>query len=139
MRRQFPLPPEDEAFLNENGYQWETIIDGSHWVLLHNFSTQHPGYQPRNVTAAVRIETGYPNAPLNMVYFNPPVVRADGVRIGATEAQQQIDGKMYQRWSRHYTAAHPWVIGESDLESHLITVEEWLLREFEKVPSQCNN
>ena len=49
--------------------------------------------QPRAVTAAIRIETGYPNTELNMVYFFPALARADGKPIGATEAPQPLDGK----------------------------------------------
>ena len=57
------------------------------------------------VTAAIRIETGYPNTELNMVYFFPALARMDGKPIGATDAPQPLDGKTYQRWSRHRTAA----------------------------------
>lgn len=44
LRREFELPEEDRAFLDEYDCQWEVIIDGSRWVLLHGFSTRHPGW-----------------------------------------------------------------------------------------------
>ena len=59
----------------------------------------------------------------------------DGRAIGATEATQALDGKVFQRWSRHYTPANPWVVGEHNLGTHILTIESWLTREFEKCPA----
>lgn len=129
--KQFDLPSHDVLFLNEYGCPWETIIDGSHWVLLHEFSTQHPGYNHEFVTAAVRIETGYPKAALDMVYFAPHLARVDGKPIHKTNATQMIKGIKYQRWSRHYTKANPFVPGEHNLGTHILTIEDWLLREYQ--------
>jgi hypothetical protein len=101
-------------------------------VLLHGLSAIHSGYNHQTVTAAIRIETGYPKAALNMVYFYPALARKDGQSIPATQATQVIDSKTFQRWSRHYTGENPWVIGEHNLETHVWTIEGWLMREFEK-------
>ena len=92
LRRDFDLLPRDERFLEEYGHPWETIADGSQWVLIYEFPT-HDGYNPARVTAAIRMETGYPNAELHMVYFFPALVRKDGRPIGKTEAKQVIDGR----------------------------------------------
>ena len=129
-RREFELPPDDQAFLNEYGLPWEAILDGSPWVLIHGFPT-HGGYVQSHVTAAIRIESGYPPAPLDMVYFHPAIRRKDGRRIGATQSTQAIDGKSFQRWSRHRTAKHPWQPSTDNLGTHILLVEEWLAREFE--------
>lgn len=130
LRRDFPLTEEDVRFLDEYGHPWETVHDGSHWVLIHDFVTQE-GYNHSKVVAAIRIETGYPNSALDMVYFNPPLARTDGQAIRATESMQPICGVPYQRWSRHYTAAHPYVPGVDSLGSHILLIEDWLAREFE--------
>ncbi len=129
MRRQFDLLPEDEKFLQEYGLPWEAIFDGSQWVLLKDFPT-HEGYEQPTVTAAVRMETGYPNTPLDMVYFYPAITRKDGRQIGATQATQTIDGRMFQRWSRHRTSQNPWRVGFDSLGSHILLIEDWLAREF---------
>jgi len=131
MRRQFDLPPEDQKFLDDYGLPWETVVDGSQWVLIHDFPT-HEGYNHTTTTAAIRIETGYPMTELNMVYFLPALARKDGRAIGATESLQQIDGQTYQRWSRHRTANNPWRPGQDNLGTHIILIEDWLQREFEK-------
>lgn len=130
-RREFQLPAEDIQFLDEFGCPWEAIQDGSLWVLLHDFKTPE-GYNHRLVTAAIRIETGYPHAALDMVYFYPHLARIDGLEIKATNGVQLIEGEKYQRWSRHYTAQHPFVLGEHNLGTHIYTIEDWLLREFRK-------
>lgn len=129
LRRQFALHQRDERFLEEYGLRWETILDGSQWVLLHEFST-HSGYNHPTVIVAIRLETGYPATELNMVYVYPALSRKDGRPIKATQATQQIDGKAFQRWSRHRTAANPWKPNEDSLETHIILVEDWFEREF---------
>lgn len=131
LRRQFDLLPIDREFLDEYGLSWEAIVDGSLWVLIHDFPLPR-GYNHTTVTAAIRIETGYPNTELNMVYFFPAITRRDSKTIGATEAQQPLDGKVYQRWSRHRTPVNPWKIGRDHIGTHVILIEDWLDREFEK-------
>jgi len=89
LRRDFDLLAQDEKFLEEYGLPWETISDGSQWVLIHEFPT-HDGYNHLRVTAAIRMETGYPNTELNMVYFFPALARKDGRAIGATQAERTL-------------------------------------------------
>ena len=131
LSRDFDLLAQDEKFLEEYGLPWETISDGSQWVLIHEFPT-HDGYTHLRVTAAIRMETGYPNTELNMVYFFPALARKDGRAIGATQAKQVIDGKTYQRWSRHRTTQNPWRPGVDGVDTHVFLIEDWLAREFER-------
>jgi hypothetical protein len=135
LRRNFELGAEDEAFLNQYERPWETIIDGSPWVLINDFPTPK-GYNHDKVIVAIRIETGYPHAELNMVYFYPALIRLDAQPIGCTEAQQALDGKSFQRWSRHRTAENPWKAGIDNLGTHVFLIEDWLEREFEKCPAK---
>ena len=83
------------------------MLEGSQWVLIHDFPT-HAGYNHQRVTAAIRLETGYPDTALDMVYLFPALARKDGLPIKATESPQPLDGKTFQRWSRHRTPQHPW-------------------------------
>lgn len=131
LRRQFDLLPEDAQFLDDYGLPWETVVDGSQWVLIHDFPTFGP-YNHASAIAAIRIETGYPSAALDMVYFYPPLMRQDGQRIGATDAVQALDGKSFQRWSRHRTGQNPWKPGLDSIGTHVFLIEDWLQREFEK-------
>jgi len=133
-RRDFELLPEDDQFLRDYGLEYETVVDGSQWVLIHLFPTQHEGYNHPTVTIAIRLETGYPNTALDMVYVYPPLSRKDGRPIGATEATQVIAGQSYQRWSRHRTTQNPWKPGQDSIGSHVFLIEDWFAREFEKCP-----
>jgi hypothetical protein len=132
LRGDFDLLPEDHQFLEEYGLEWETISDGSMWVLVHDFSSQHEGYNHPSVTIAIRLETGYPNTALDMVYVLPPLARRDGRPIQCTDATQTIAGQTYQRWSRHRTSVHPWKPGQDGIGTHIFLIEDWFAREFEK-------
>lgn len=134
LRRQFKLLPTDEEFLDQYGLQWETIVDGSQWVLIHDFPT-HEGYNYSTTMIAIRLESGYPQAQLDMVYVYPALARKDVQPIPQTNATQKLDGKEWQRWSRHRTSANPWRSGEDSLETHIYLIEDWFVREFEKCPS----
>jgi len=131
LRRDFDLLPVDEAFLQDYGLPWETVADGDQWLLIHDFPTSE-GYTENKAFAAIRLTTGYPNAALDMVYFFPRLVRVDGKPIGATTGTQKIDGNDFQQWSRHRTTQNPWRAGVDNLGTHIILVEDWLEREFEK-------
>lgn len=131
MRRQFPILATDEAFLNQYGLPWETISDGSQWVLIHDFQT-HDGYNHSKVSVAIRLETGYPLAALDMVYVFPVLVRNDGRPIPNADVMQVLDGKSWQRWSRHRTSQNPWKPGEDGIETHVYLIEDWFIREFER-------
>jgi hypothetical protein len=131
MRRQFSLPEPDVSFLEQSGCQWEAIRDlNCLWVLIHGFAVP-AGYNHQQVTVAVMIPDSYPDTSLDMIYFSPGLTRLDGRAIRAI-SQQTIDGKSFQRWSRHYTAENPWRPGIDDLSSHLTLVSYWLESELEK-------
>lgn len=131
-RRQLSLPKEDVDGLDAMGLPWETVLDaGAMWLLLHQYPLP-AGYALPTVTVAIRISQNYPIEQLDMVYFHPSVTRADGKPIGATEAMQAIAGQSFQRWSRHYSPANPWVPGEFSVLTHLALIQHWLEREFKK-------
>lgn len=130
-RRQTPVLEQDEAFLKGYGLRWETIVDGSTWVLLHDFPVPD-GYNVPSVSMAIRMEGGYPLAALDMIYVYPPLVRRDGKPIAQTQVIQLIDGKPFQRWSRHRTGENPWVAGLDSLETHIYLVEEFFAAELRK-------
>ena len=127
MRRMFHLPEEDEEFLNALKSPWETVSQGGvNWLLVHEFPVP-PGYTSERVTLAVRIEAAYPPAKLDMAYFYPPLARADSKAINGLSTEQ-IDGKPFQRWSRHYE----WAPGEHTLVTHIGCVEHWMSSELLK-------
>lgn len=131
MRREFELREEDESFLERRGFAWETIRDGGVlWVLIHGFPLPD-GYNHPEASVAVMMTPGYPDAQLDMAYFHPALNRADGKPVERL-TPQNLDGKVWQQWSRHRTPQNPWRSGFDNLETHTLMVEEWLKREFQK-------
>ena len=131
MRRDFDLAVTDTAFLDELGLPWETLRDqGGGWIWVHDFPVP-AGLKPDQTTLAVRLEAPYPDCPLDMAYFHPAIQRIDGRPIAAL-AQHMIDGKPFQRWSRHRSPANPWRPGLDDLSTHIALVRNWLDRELER-------
>jgi len=95
-------------------------------VLLPGFDLP-PGLNRANADLLLRISPGYPDVPLDMWWFDPPIKRADGQVIPATEVMEHHLGRSWQRWSRHLPAGL-WRSGIDGLESFLALVR----RELEK-------
>lgn len=129
LRKQFALPEEDLACLQAHGYAWETVHEGrKRWLLIHGFGIPS-GYTIDRATLALHLHAAYPDAQIDMAYFDPPLARSDNVGIKAL-ARQRIDGRDFQRWSRHRTKENPWRPGEDDVCTHLTLVDDWLRREL---------
>jgi len=130
MRRDFLLPKDDTDHLDAMGYQWETVVSGGQWILIHEFAIP-PGYNLAKITLAIQITAGYPAAPLDMVYVFPNLERSDGKPIGAL-SPHNLDGKTYQRWSRHRSQENQWRPGIDSLCTHISLSQDWFAREFSK-------
>ena len=130
-RREFALPEDDLFWLADAPHRFELVAEhGVLRVVLYGFPVP-PGYNHRAVDVNVRIESGYPDTQIDMVYVHPELQRLDGVPIGAT-CPEAFDGKQWQRWSRHRTPANPWRPGVDNLASHFALVKHWFVRELQK-------
>ncbi len=129
-RRDIVLLDPDVVYLDAAHPGWEAIRDGAaSWLLLPKYALPD-GYNQSVVTAALRLEPGFPDTQIDMVFFNPLLSRADGSKIGATGGRRTINGTTFQQWSRHRTSSNPWRPGIDDIESHMLLVRHWLEREF---------
>ncbi|ARS38075.1 multiubiquitin domain-containing protein [Pontibacter actiniarum] len=136
LRRHFALLEEDEEFLESLELPWETVnLQNILWVFIHDYPVRD-GYNVSKATLGVRITSGYPVAQLDMVYFCPPLSRADGQPIGAL-SPLSLDGKVFQQWSRHRTGQNPWRPGVDSLSTHMPLADFWLDQEFLKRPSHA--
>lgn len=130
LRRDLVLPPDDVAYLNTSHPGWQTVRDGKAcWLVIPDYPVPE-GYNHHEVTAVLRLEPGYPDTQIDMVFFSPLLTRTDGATIPATGTQRTINGESFQRWSRHRSAQNPWRPGEDNIESHMLLVRHWLEREF---------
>ncbi len=122
MRRQFHLPEDDVEQLDSLGLEWEALhAPNGQWLFLHGFEFP-AGYNHLTGSIAIQIPGNYPVAGLDMAYFFPHLTRADGQALRQTEARMHVDGKDWQRWSRHYT----WIPGHHNLATHIVLVRHWL-------------
>ena len=130
MKRHFELPEEDIEYLESSCYKWETITNGRfNWVIIYDFPVPD-GYNQHAVDVALRIDQGYPVSQIDMAYFHPSLQLLNGKVIGASNALQAIEGKNWQRWSRHRTGHNPWRPGIDDISTHLQLVAFWIEREL---------
>jgi hypothetical protein len=128
-RRDFSLPEEDMEWLNALGLRFELVREGAVLrVVIYGWPLP-AGFTVSAVDANVRIDAGYPDTQIDMVYFSPAIARRDGRGIPATCADQ-FDGKPWQRWSRHRTPANPWRSGIDSLSTHFALVDAWLAKEL---------
>jgi E2/UBC family protein E len=129
MRRQFRLPGADEAALEQLALNWEALVDaGRRWIILYGFRLPE-GFNQTVADLAVEIVAGYPPGALDMAYFSPALNMPSGRTIAQTNVVQQIDGKPWQRWSRHRTPDNAWRLGEDSLETHIDYVVAFLAAE----------
>lgn len=134
MRQDFQLPEDDTNFLQGLGLIWETITENRmQWLIVYDYPVMD-GYNIQKVAVAIKIDTGYPRTQLDMAYFYPALNRQDGKPINAI-CNQSIDGKQFQRWSRHRTPANPWREGIDDLSTHFALINFWFEQEFIKHPN----
>lgn len=130
-KRDFLLPEEDVSYLEEKAIAYDTILsNGVQWVILRGYSIP-AGYNHSNPDIAIRVPQNYPITPLDMFYMHPNLARTDGQTIGAL-SQLAIEGKQYQQWSRHRTAANQWIPGEDNLATHIALMNYSLQEEFKK-------
>jgi hypothetical protein len=127
-RRQFSLLPRDDKYLDGLGITWHTVMDGGRWLLLDNYPLPK-GYAQTCCTIAISVPGPYPAAQLDMFYCHPPLARVSSTPIPQTEHTQIIDGRPFQRWSRHHAA--PWAPDTDCVRTHMGLVDESIYREVE--------
>lgn len=131
MRCQFELMKEDQAYIQSTGLLCESVLVGEvRRILIHGFPIPK-GYNLEKASVFVVLPPGYPDTQIDMAYFSPSLSRADGRAIRQL-SDTPFDGKNWQQWSRHRTAASAWRIGEDNLGTHMSLVADWLGQELFK-------
>lgn len=121
------LPPVDSKYLEERAIEHSVTQEANMTcVTLPGFPLP-AGLDRAQSDLLIRLNAGYPDAPPDMWWFDPPVRRVDGQPIPATEGIEHHLGRSWQRWSRHF-AAGQWRSGVDGLESFLALVRRELER-----------
>ncbi len=121
------LPPNDTKFLTERVGNAKHILTSEQnmtCIVLHDFRLP-AGLNHEKSDLLLRIQPGYPDVPPDMWWFDPPVRRADGHAIPATEVIEHYLGRGWQRWSRHLPPGQ-WQSGVDGLENFLALVRKEL-------------
>lgn len=125
------LLPEDNIFLENLENQVDLLHERNlNWLILRDYPIPE-GYKVVKSDVAILIPNNYPAGRLDMAYYYPALIRKDDKHIGAL-SNQNIEGKVYQRWSRHRTSTNPWNAELDNLESHLDLMLNCLKAEFKK-------
>ena len=130
-RRDFELPQEDLDWLRSTGRRFELVAENNVLRVVISGFPVPPGYDREEADVNVRIDPGYPDTQIDMVYVHPHLARIDGRPISAL-ASDAFDGRDWQRWSRHRTPANPWRSGIDNLATHFALVRYWFSREVRK-------
>jgi hypothetical protein len=121
------LPPSDTEYLRERASGHSVTVEANMTcVVFKNFSLP-AGFDRANSDLLIRLNAGYPDVKPDMWWFDPPVKRADGQPIPATEVIEHHLGRSWQRWSRHLSDGQ-WRSGIDNLETFIALVR----REIER-------
>lgn len=125
------ITDSDRLFLSNLPNEVNVINERNlNWIVIRGHELPK-GYNVKQADIAILIPPQYPTTQLDMVYFHPALRRTDGQPIGAL-SNQAIEGKVYQRWSRHRKPSNRWNSEIDDVESHLDLMMSCLKAEFDK-------
>ncbi len=121
------LPSTDTKYLTERAINHSVVPEANMTCLVFRDFSLPVGFNVTQSDLLLRISAGYPDIPPDMWWFDPPLRRADGQPIPATNVIEHHLGRSWQRWSRHLTAGQ-WRSGTDGLESFLALVRKELMR-----------
>lgn len=118
------LPEFDRDYLLEKGYQFEEKIDANrNGLILRNWLLPVGKYNLLTSDLLILISNGYPEVRPDMWYFNPAILLAPSNRLARqTQVNINFEGKVWQRWSRHYPA-NEWRSGIDGIHTYLKKVQ----------------
>ena len=121
------LPAADSQYLSERAVGHLVTPEANMTCIVLRDFPLPAGFDREKSDLLIRLSAGYPDIAPDMWWFDPPVRRADGKPIPATEVIEHHLGRSWQRWSRHFSAGQ-WRSGVDGLESFLALVRRELER-----------
>ena len=122
------LRPADEEYLARLGLPYEVTQAGGMIALVIKDWPLPEGYEPRAVELLIRLPPGFPDAPPDMYWCNPPVrLAGSGAYPQAADLFEQHLDQQWQRFSRHLPPG-AWQPGRDSLESYLALIRTELAR-----------
>lgn len=118
------LPEFDREYLLEKGYQFEEKIDANrNCLVIRKWQLPIGKYNFQTSDLLIILPNGYPEVRPDMWYFNPTILLAPSNRPARqTQTNINFEGKVWQRWSRHYPA-NEWRSGIDGIHTYLKKVQ----------------
>lgn len=118
------LPEFDRDYLLGKGYQFEEKIDVNRkGLIIRNWVLPVGKYNLQTSDLLIIIPNGYPDVRPDMWYFYPDILLMPSNRPARqTQAKINYNGKIWQRWSRHYSA-NDWRGGIDGIHTYLKKVQ----------------
>jgi len=118
------LPEFDREYLLEKEYIFEEKIDANrNGLIIRNWILPTGKYNLETTDLLVLIPNGYPEVRPDMWYFNPAILLALSNKLAKqTQANINFEGKVWQRWSRHFPA-NEWRSGIDGIHTYLKKVQ----------------
>jgi len=114
-----PLPEEDRAWLRDQGVVFTEDIDsaaGSVVVFL-GFPLPAAKFTIAATDILTKLPPNYPDSGPDMFWVDPPALLApNGHEARQTQVREQLLGRTWQRWSRHFDASS-WRTGIDDIQT----------------------
>jgi len=112
------LAEDDARFLESQGWRYEHQPDGELINLIIFGYELPPGYTVSRCDLLIRLPGGFPDAPPNMFWLDPPAVYPNGSQPPGAEQREVYVGRTWQRWSRHLSESE-WRAGIDNLRSYV--------------------
>jgi hypothetical protein len=112
------LADDDVRFLESQGWRYELQPEGELINLIIFGYELPPGYTVTHCDLLIRLPGGFPDAPPNMFWLDPPASYPNNSQPPGAEQREQYVGRSWQRWSRHLSN-NEWRPGIDNLRSYL--------------------
>src|SRR5262249_24104631 len=120
------LPTLDQQYLDSREMQYSIELENGMICVVFTEWPLPSGLNIARTDLLLRLPGGYPDIAPDMWWVSPDVRCADGSVIPATEVTEQVLGRTWQRWSRHFQAGQ-WQSGIDGLESFLALIRSEFL------------
>lgn len=115
------LPALDQQYLADRQLRHQVQMDQGMICVVFPGWQLPVGLNVSQTDLLLRLSAGYPDIAPDMWWVDPEVRRADGVIIPGTEVKEQVLGRSWQRWSRHFQPGQ-WHSGVDGLESFIALI-----------------
>ena len=106
------IPRPDRRYLEDHELHPKAIIENNQKGLVFpSYPLPDGKFNLSRTDLLILLPAGYPDAPPDMFFCDPPILLADGTAAASTDMQFPFHGRVWQRWSRHNSSWRPGIDG----------------------------